>query len=129
MIFCIRTDKSEAEIALYEGSKCIEHYTWFAHRELSTTLHRKIEEMLSRYDKSWSDITGIVVFKGPGSFTGLRIGFTVANVMSLILAVPIVSCLGDNWIADGIARLGDGENEKISVPEYGGLPNITTPKK
>ena len=35
------------------------------------------------------DITGIEVNRGPGSFTGTRIGVTIANALGFALGVPV----------------------------------------
>lgn len=48
-----------------------------------------IEKALSRKNTTVKGITEIAVNLGPGSFTGLRVGCTVANTLSWILKVPI----------------------------------------
>ena len=75
------------------------------------------------------DLSGIVVFKGPGSFTGLRIGFSVANAFAYSLGLPVVSGMQDNWAMEGIRRILSGENEVVALPEYGREPHITQQKK
>jgi tRNA threonylcarbamoyladenosine biosynthesis protein TsaB len=37
------------------------------------------------------DIEGVVCFKGPGSFTGLRIGLTVGNALAYAQNIPVVA--------------------------------------
>lgn len=129
MILTIRTDKPEAEIGLYDSDKKLSYETWQAHRELAETIHKKIDELLNKSSNSLGDLEGIVVFKGPGSFTGLRIGLSVANALAYALEVPIVACDGDDWIADGLQKLQAGENDKIALPEYGSPPHVTPPNK
>ena len=79
--------------------------------------------------KKAGDITGIVVFRGPGSFTGLRIGVTVANSLAYSRNVPIVGELGEDWAKKGISRIFAGESDDVVMPEYGGEANITAPRK
>jgi len=124
----IRTDKAEAEIGLYDTNDKIDYVKWEAHRELSTTIHHKIEEMLKKHSHNWPDIQALVIFKGPGSFTGLRIGLAVANTLASGLQIPIVSTMGDDWIDGGLTRIQKGENEGVATAEYGALPNITSPR-
>jgi tRNA threonylcarbamoyladenosine biosynthesis protein TsaB len=69
------------------------------------------------------------VFQGPGSFTGLRIGITVANAIAYAQSVPIVGTRGEHWMADGIKRLQSGQNDTRVMPYYGADPNITKPGK
>jgi tRNA threonylcarbamoyladenosine biosynthesis protein TsaB len=129
LILTIRTDNPEAEVGLYDGEMRLAYEKWQAHRELSITIHKKIEEILVSHSKKLSDLQGFVCFKGPGSFTGLRIGLTVANTLAYSLDAPIVGKIGKNWIPDGIKDINSGENEKIIIPEYGAEPHITVQKK
>jgi len=48
-----------------------------------------IEEILKEQNVSLHDITEIMVATGPGSFTGLRVGATVANALSYLLDIPV----------------------------------------
>ncbi len=128
-IITIRTDKPESEIGIYQQATPLAYYTWSANRELAETIHKVIEEQLTKQNLEYKDINAIVFYKGPGSFTGLRIGASVANALASSLNVSIVGETGNDWISEGISRLNDGENDKIVVPEYGSEPNITKPKK
>lgn len=48
-----------------------------------------IKKILRRENLNLSDIKAIEVNRGPGSFTGLKVGVAVANALSFILKVPI----------------------------------------
>lgn len=128
LVLTIRTDKPEAEIGLYDGQKQLSYHVWPAHRELSNTIHIKIKELLELQQKDFKQIEGIVCFKGPGSFTGLRIGITVADAFAYGLNIPIIAET-DDWIEKGIKRLQAGENERIALPHYGSPVHITQQRK
>jgi len=129
LILTIRTDKPESEIGLYDNDRQLAYETWLAHRQLAETLHRKIETMLASQQKSWRDVQGIVCFQGPGSFTGLRIGLTVANALSDSYHLPIVAQQDPQWLEIGIRRLETGETDTLALPYYGADAHITPPKK
>lgn len=48
-----------------------------------------IETILKDNSLELKDITAIEVNPGPGSFTGLRVGITIANTLGFLLKVPI----------------------------------------
>lgn len=48
-----------------------------------------VEELLVRNSLSLRDLTEIKVKKGPGSFTGIRVGLSVANTLSKLLDIPV----------------------------------------
>lgn len=48
-----------------------------------------IEELLKKSNKSLKDITKIEVNTGPGSFTGLRVGVSIANTIGYCLGIPV----------------------------------------
>lgn len=130
MILTIRTDKPESEIGLYKDQNQVTYETWAAHRQLAETLHSKINDLLKAKNLEFKDIKSIVVFKGPGSFTGLRIGLSVANALAYSLAIPIVGIEGEkNWQERGLERLSKKENDQAVMPEYGAPVRITPPSK
>ena len=129
MLLGIRTDSPVAELYLYDGSKAVAAISWQADRELAHRLLKKINEFLGANKQSLEALSGLFVFQGPGSFTGLRIGLTVMNTLSYALSVPIVGEVGDDWQMRAIERLTSGENDKVVMPFYGAEARITTPKK
>lgn len=129
LILTMRTDNPESEIGLYNDEQQLIYEVWPAHRQLAETIHDKLQTMLQEQSKIWSDVQGIVVYKGPGSFTGLRIGLSVVNAIATSYQVPIIGTTGDAWIQDGISALTSGEGTKIALPEYGAPVHITAPRK
>lgn len=129
LILTIKTDNPNAEISLWQNNVQIKSYQWQAHKILADTIHIKIKGLLDKNSYSWHDIKGLVVYKGPGSFTGLRIGATVANTLAYSLDIPIIGSSGDNWEQKGIKSLLEDKDDKIVIPEYGATANITLPKK
>lgn len=129
IILAIRTDKPEAELYVYKDTKQLCKSKWLAHLKLAETLNYKIEEILNKLSISYYNLNGIVVFKGPGSFTGLRIGMSVANALSYSLQIAIVSAGGDDWLNQGVGELLASGNEKIAIPDYGMPAHVTRPKK
>ena len=129
LILTIRTDKPVAEIGLYDGQKQISYETWEAHRQLAETIHLKVKQVLSDNKMTRHQLEGIAVYRGPGSFTGLRIGITVANALADGSEIPIAGYEGEDWLAESIKKLTDGVNDNVVMPEYGALPNITAPRK
>lgn len=100
-------------------------FEWQAGRTLARGLLKFLEEKTG----DLHDIGGIGVMKGPGSFTGLRIGLTVANTLADSLNIPIVGAMGEDWRETSLGKLRVGENEKIVMPEYGAAAHITAPRK
>ncbi|MEP6710318.1 MAG: hypothetical protein ABJA64_01210, partial [Candidatus Saccharibacteria bacterium] len=102
---------------------------WEANRELAKGLLNFLQTEISKHGKTWQDIEAIGVFKGPGSFTGLRIGLTVLNTMADALNIPIVGAVGEEWSERVLEQLQSGQNDRIVLPEYGSEAHITKPRK
>jgi tRNA threonylcarbamoyladenosine biosynthesis protein TsaB len=100
--------------------------TWAAGRDLNREIVGVLDDFV---EGKWSGIDGLIVFRGPGSFTGLRIGIATMNTIAYAEKIPIVGAGGENWLAEGIDKLKIGENEKVVLPEYGASAHITRPKK
>ena len=126
----IRTDNPTAEVALYsaDGTRLAEKI-WQGHRQLAETLHATIRDLLKEQGKDWADITGVVAFKGPGSFTGLRIGLAAANALAYGVSCPIIGTKGDGWEQQGVQLLVEGHGEHAVMPEYDAPVFITKQRK
>lgn len=130
MVLTIKTDNPTAEVGLYFNTGQQRQYKkWQAHRQLAESIHREIDSLLKAESKTWKDLSGVICYKGPGSFTGLRIGLTVGNALAYSLVVPIVGTTGNDWINMGVGQIAKDINKKIVIPVYGNQPHITLPRK
>lgn len=48
-----------------------------------------IEELLNEHKLTLKDISEIKVNPGPGSFTGVRVGVSIANALGYFLKIPV----------------------------------------
>lgn len=79
-----------ASVALVEDGNLIAEYTVNYKKTHSQTLLPMMDEIVKMTDTDLKTVDGIVVAKGPGSFTGLRIGLATAKGLALTLDKPIV---------------------------------------
>ncbi|HEU0266300.1 MAG TPA: tRNA (adenosine(37)-N6)-threonylcarbamoyltransferase complex dimerization subunit type 1 TsaB [Candidatus Saccharimonadaceae bacterium] len=128
MIVLLDTSTPECRLTLID-SDMRRDYTWQADRDLAHHLLGFLRDRLSENGASFTDISAIGVMKGPGSFTGLRIGLTVMNTIATDRHLPIVGETGESWRDKALKRLQSGENDQLVMPEYGSAPHITTPRK
>lgn len=132
IILALRTDQNVSSMFLYDKNKMIDHYEWLSQHRLTLELNQKIKNFLNKNQKKLTDLDGLIVYRGPGSFTGLRIGVSLMNAISYGFNIPIVgtsSINNDSWILEGINRLFDQDNDKIVYPIYDQPIKITQPKK
>lgn len=129
MILTMRTDSPQAEIGLYKAGQRIAYIKWQADRNLAADIHKKLSVLFKRGSIKFENLTGIIFYKGPGSFTGLRIGTSVSNTLASELNVPIIGANGEEWINSGISLLGSSPERKLVQIEYGSAPKTTKPKK
>src|SRR3990167_4191435 len=129
MILAIDTSTPECKMFLVRGNSVFAEKNWLAERRLALELLEQLEAFLSENNLTFQDLKGLIIFRGPGSFTGLRIGITVFNTLADSLNIPIVGELGGDWLRQGIGKLIEGKVDTIVLPEYGMPPHITHPKK
>jgi tRNA threonylcarbamoyladenosine biosynthesis protein TsaB len=48
-----------------------------------------IDKLLKKNNLSLKDVNEVEVFEGPGSFTGLRVGISIANALGFLLKIPV----------------------------------------
>ncbi len=128
MILAIKTDNPIAELYLFNAEKKVDDLIWQADRNLANELLPSIQKLLLKNEIDINGLKGIIVFTGIGSFTGLRIGTTVANSLAYSQSIPIVEASGENWIKTGLKSIGTTKTDNYIVPKYSSEPNITKPK-
>jgi tRNA threonylcarbamoyladenosine biosynthesis protein TsaB len=130
MNLAIKTDGPVTQLILInESSVQVSDPTeWESGRLLSEDLLGRIYKYVDSNNVSIVDLKGLIIYSGPGSFTSLRIGHSVANALSDGLGIPIVGVLGDNWIKDGIIKLHEAKMGNIAMPFYGSEAHITLTK-
>jgi tRNA threonylcarbamoyladenosine biosynthesis protein TsaB len=128
MIILLDTSTPICRISLIDGDARYDSQ-WQADRGLAKGLLAHLRDQLAAYGWTWNDISGIGAFRGPGSFTGLRIGLTVLNTLADAQKISIVGATGDDWQVKALDRLAHGENDQILLPLYGSDAHITLPRK
>lgn len=130
MFLGIKTDSDTLELYLVDDKgNVVEKSTVETGRSLARVLLTELAAFVRKHDLALSDITGLFVFSGPGSYTGLRIGLTVMNTLAYAELLPIVGTNGQEWIGDAICRLCAGDTDRVVMPVYGGDVHITVPRK
>ncbi|MDI6861358.1 MAG: tRNA (adenosine(37)-N6)-threonylcarbamoyltransferase complex dimerization subunit type 1 TsaB [Caldisericia bacterium] len=94
-------------ISLLEDEKLLSEYTWSFSDTGKNDHITGLDFLLKNLNKKINDINFLTILSGPGSFTGLRIGFTFAKTINYLFKIPIVT-------VDAFEVL----QEKIKVENY-----------
>ena len=90
-ILAIDTSTMISTVTISEDDKIIGDFNVNQQKTHSESLVPMIETLLDLLGLSIKDIDLFAISKGPGSFTGLRIGMTVAKTLAQVNNKPIVS--------------------------------------
>jgi tRNA threonylcarbamoyladenosine biosynthesis protein TsaB len=90
MILAIDTSTEMASIALYERDKgVLAEQSWLSGREQTTQLLPNVQRMMALINVRSTDLSGVAVATGPGSFSGVRIGISTAKSLAYALDIPL----------------------------------------
>ena len=109
-VLYIDTSSSYLYSAIVEDEKLIASVSEDYGQSLSEIALPKIVEMFNENKLSPKDVDKIIVVDGPGSFTGIRIGITIAKVYAWSLNIPITT------ITSLEAMSISSKEKKIHVP-------------
>ena len=87
----IDTSLSDVSIALLKDEKLLSLINNNIPGEHSVYVTKYIEDILKENNILPNQIKEIIVINGPGSFTGVRIGVTIAKIFAYLLNIRIVS--------------------------------------
>ena len=96
----LHTSTPELGLALSNFTGGRRHQVWSLDRGLSTHLHHYLGEFMP--PQTWADLAFIAVARGPGGFTGTRIGMVTARTLAQQLDIPlfaISSLAASAWVS------------------------------
>ncbi len=88
-------------------------HVWNLGRELSSQIHQYLIEFIE--PQTWSDLSFIAVAKGPGGFTGTRIGVVLARTLGQQLDIPVFAI--STLAAVAWSEIGKNKNTQAIVTE------------
>lgn len=88
-VLAIDTSNFTLGIALINGNQVMGEYITNLKKNHSVRVMPAIETLLKDCDTLPKDLDKIVVAKGPGSYTGVRIGMTIAKTLAWTLNIPL----------------------------------------
>ncbi len=90
-LLCIDTSTTHASVALSNGEELLCIKINENQKEHASFLQPAIQEMMVEMKLSFSDLQAIAVTSGPGSYTGLRVGFATAKGLCYALQIPLIT--------------------------------------
>lgn len=87
-----------------------------------------LEKFLKHHKVDMSELKKIIVCSGPGSFTGIRVGVSLAQALGFALNIPVIA-IPKSKVPGDVRKLNTVKGGKSLVVNYGQKPNITKAKK
>lgn len=91
IILGINTATNKTEVALINGTRVLFEKSWQSNRDEAEKVLPAIQAALKKIGRG-KTLDRIFVVHGPGPFTSLRVGVTIANTLGFIYQVPVISC-------------------------------------
>lgn len=107
-ILAIDTSNYPLGVALIEDNQVLGEYITNLKKNHSVRIMPAIQTLMKDCERVPAQLTKIVAAKGPGSYTGVRIGVTIAKTMAWSLKIPLVGVSSLEIIAAGAGRYFDG---------------------
>lgn len=125
MILFIDTNGASHTITLFKQNISLKSYTWAIKKDKRQDVLIKIEKLLNDCKVDKKDLCGILVYQGPGSFTSVRVGVTIANALAWSLDIPVYGIKSNSYnekipgltIKDKLKKLTKDKNKlRFNLP-------------
>ena len=102
------------------------------HEVHATQALKLIEQEQRRQTRAKQQLSGVCVVSGPGTFSAVRVGVVLANLIALVRRVPLVGITPDlaedpTSLAVALAHSQRGATSYVA-PVYDAEPTITQPQ-
>ncbi len=113
LLLCIDTSTTHASVALSKGGVLTGMKANENQRDHASFLQPAIHSLLHEANHSLKDLAAIAVTSGPGSYTGLRVGFASAKGLAYALDIPLISI--ETTLVMSAAALSNIKNEEVDL--------------
>lgn len=124
-LLTIDTSTSTCSVSLTIGEKVVSEYLLNLEKTLASRLLRSVDAVLGEAGLGITDLDGIGVALGPGSFTGLRVGVATVKGLALAAGKPVagfssLAMLAMNlpWAAYPVCPMFDAKKKEIYTAVY-----------
>ena len=90
ILLAIESSGSIGSVALFENTELMGSLVIEEERAHSRLLAGTIDSLMKKYSITYPELNAIGVSEGPGSYTGLRIGATLAKGLCYSLGIPLI---------------------------------------
>ncbi len=127
----IECSSRQGSVALLKDGKLLAEKSWIAERVRHNTIFQTLENLIEEAQLSYSDISLYAVGRGPGSFSGMRMSFAIAQALALptkteVRAVSSGAALAlaaSREGAEQIAVVGDARRGQVWIGCFQWLEN------
>lgn len=115
LILCIETSTQVCSVALFNNHHLLGFSETSEKNAHSAVLTNFIADLMLSNNLQYADLDAVAVSSGPGSYTGLRIGVSVAKGLCYATSKPLIAVNTLRSIAGGVAK--SIENKEL-VADY-----------
>ncbi len=129
LVLGIDTSARTGSVALCDRASLIGEFTLGMERQHSERLMPALDSLLAVSGVGMEDVELIAVARGPGPFTGLRVGITTAKALAYGLGLPAVGvptldaiAYGHHHSARDLCVLLDARKQEVYAARYEAVP-------
>ncbi len=111
MILAIDTTAEFGSLALCEGDRVIEEVAIHSPDGFAHVVFGELQALLARHGLLVTDIDRVAAASGPGSFTGVRVGLTLAKGLAFALGKKVVAVS----VLQAVASYGTGPLRAVAI--------------
>jgi tRNA threonylcarbamoyladenosine biosynthesis protein TsaB len=90
LLLALDTSTRQASVSLSSEDALLGEYTWHVGNNHSVELLERVQRLFDESAKSMTEIDGIAVAIGPGSFNGVRVAVATAKTFAFTLQKPLI---------------------------------------
>ncbi len=112
---CLDTSYNHLVIALYQNDKLMDCYEEVCERNQSERIFPELIALFEKNNLKNEDINQIVISKGPGSYTGVRIAMTIAKIIGSLRKIPVYTISTLQLYKVNNASIMDAKGGKVFI--------------